>query len=421
MKCICGKIQVLFCLFFILVHGRTYSADTLFVSINNVDSIFISNNLLLLAEAYNIDAERALVLSAKAYPNPVFTFDLNVYDPQNNIPFHVGSTGQKQFILEQLILIGGKHKTEIDIAKKNVQVAELDFEDLIRRMYFELHSSFYRINNQYELINIYDKQLVFIDTLVQRYQVQVSKGNVPLKDFTRLESIFFKLNNARSEAYLAYVEELKEIQMLLNTTKVVIPIVSNQQFFKYTNTIVLDTALLNAFTNRPDYKVSNEEVQLSLLELKLQKRMVIPDIKLNLSYDQRGGAFLNQVNSGLTIPIPLWSHNRGMVRFSKARVSVAETYLGLKKVEIENDVNSSFYEWQISVNEYNMISQRFNADFTTVYNGMVDNFTKRNISMIEFADFVESYNETIIIFEMSKVRLAIQAEKMNLVTATNQF
>jgi cobalt-zinc-cadmium efflux system outer membrane protein len=60
-------------------------------------------------------------------------------------------------------------------------------------------------------------------------------------------------------------------------------------------------------------------------------------------------------------------------------------------------------------------------DFQTVFNGVDTNFRKGNVSMIEFADFIESYNDTQAEVERVKLQLALAAARIDLVTGTQNF
>jgi len=52
---------------------------------------------------------------------------------------------------------------------------------------------------------------------------------------------------------------------------------------------------------------------------------------------------------------------------------------------------------------------------------MTSNFQKGNVSMIEFTDFFEAYNETQTEVERIKKQLALAAAQINYVTGTNNF
>jgi outer membrane protein, heavy metal efflux system len=95
--------QLVASLFLILLTSvGLHAQDTLRLSIRRADSVFLAKNYYLLAASMDIEAQRAQIIQAKIYPNPIFTADINAYDPVNNQVFHVGKTGQKVFQLEQL-------------------------------------------------------------------------------------------------------------------------------------------------------------------------------------------------------------------------------------------------------------------------------------------------------------------------------
>ena len=56
-----------------------------------------------------------------------------------------------------------------------------------------------------------------------------------------------------------------------------------------------------------------------------------------------------------------------------------------------------------------------------VNKGVNDNFKRRNITILEFVDHVEAYNESLADFERIKKQLAISAAQINYVTATKIY
>src|SRR5664280_2815290 len=56
------------------------SKDTVSLDLRSADQMFLNNNLLLLAEKYNVDASKALILQAKLYPNPSFSYTNTIYN-----------------------------------------------------------------------------------------------------------------------------------------------------------------------------------------------------------------------------------------------------------------------------------------------------------------------------------------------------
>lgn len=208
-----------------IAHFNYSQTSALSLSLDEAENLFLKNNLLLLAQQYNINSKEALVIQAKAYPNPYFTADVNVLDPQNNKVFHIDSSGQKSFQIQQLILLGGKRKLEIEIAKKNKSIAEAEFSELLRGLKMQLQKVFFSLNEHKIVIENYNKQLNILDTIINSYKLQVEKGNIPLKDLIRLKSVYIRLNNNKSDVAANYAEEEKTIKLLLQINKDVIPVI----------------------------------------------------------------------------------------------------------------------------------------------------------------------------------------------------
>jgi cobalt-zinc-cadmium efflux system outer membrane protein len=391
------------------------------ITLEEAEKTFLKSNLILLAQQYNISAKQALIIQAKAYPNPTFNADFNVYDPQHNKAFHIDSSGQKSFQLQQLIILGGKRKTEIDIAKQNKILAESEFAELLRNLKVQLHRNFYSINQYKIVIENYQKQLFILDTIIEAYKVQVNKGNLPLKDIIRLKSVYIKINNNKSELSSSFNEVQKNIKLLLQTNQDIIPIIDEGSYKPFTDLKALNDLQTLALSNRPDLKIADETAIIAALNLKLQKRQVIPDIAVNGSYDQRGGAFHNQINAGITMPLPILNTNRGNIKAAEFDKKSMDLFVLEKKLEVELDIQQAWQNMQRSILEYNKVNTMFNDEFKQVNVGVNDNFLKRNISILEFVDFVEAYNESLAEFERIKTQLAVSAAEINFVTATKVY
>src|ERR1700684_3891221 len=72
-----------------LASGQVH-ADTLNIKLDSAERIFLRNNYSLLAQKYNIDAQKALIIQAKLWPNPNLSIErgpvIPLYDPQSNFP-----------------------------------------------------------------------------------------------------------------------------------------------------------------------------------------------------------------------------------------------------------------------------------------------------------------------------------------------
>lgn len=414
-----GKISIIL---FLLPYSISLSAqDTLKITLQQADSIFISSNFSLLASSMNIEAQQARVIQAKLYPNPVFTADINVYDPENNKVLHTGRTGQKSFQVEQLILLGGKRRSEIEIAKTNAAIAELEFQQLARQLKFQLRCDLYSAGLQQLLLSRYNSQLELLNTLLSAYQAQADKGNIPLKEVVRLKGAYLKLNNDRSDLLRQYFETQARLQTLLQTSSTVIFQFSEPEIEQYIRQVTLDDIRSEALLSRPELLIMHQNKSLAEQYFQYQKRLAIPDISLFASYDQRSGAFNNQLNAGISIPLPLKNRNQGNIRSAHFQIREAEYDLQKMESEMISTLQNAYAHYMQTITEYRKANAMYNDDFEITVRGMTDNFQKRNVSIIEFIDFFESYNEVLTELTRIKIQLVVSAEQLNLLTGKDIY
>jgi outer membrane protein, heavy metal efflux system len=385
------------------------------VTLQDCETQFLKKNLFLLASQYNIDASKAMTMQARIWDNPTITAELNAYNPERNKYFDVGKDGQKVFGVEQLIYLGGKKRNEIKLTQTNEQLAELQFNDLLRTLKLQLRKSFYTVYYNTKNIETTDKQLTHLENLINSYSIQAQKGNVPLKDVVRLQSLYLNFKNERMEVVNDNIEEQGNLKLLLNETENVVPLVSKEEFDKYLKTIDFDLKGFEneAIANRPDYLAKQKEIDANTLNVKWQKSLSVPDITVGATYDQRSGAFNNEANLTVGIPLPLWNKNKGNIKYAQTILEQSKVVKQNFELQLQNEITTAWTKWDESRQNYTVIKPTVNADFEAVYNGILTNFQKRNISILEFTDFMESYNQATIQVNELRKKVALSAEELN--------
>jgi len=407
-------MKKLFALFLLITTSQMVLAQKT-ITLEDCESQFLKNNLFLLASHYNVDASKALTIQARIWENPMITAELNAYNPDRDKYFDVGKQGQKVFGIEQLIYLGGKKRNEIKLAKTNEQLAELQFNDLLRTLKLQLRKSFYTVYYNTKSLETTDKQLAHIEDLINSYSVQAQKGNIPLKDVVRLQSLYLNFKNDRLEVINDNIEEQANLKLLLNSTEEIVPNVSKEEFNKYLKTIDFNLKSFEkeAIANRPDYLARQKEIDANELNVKWQKSLSVPDITLGAKYDQRSGAFNNEANLTVGIPLPLWNQNKGNIKYAQTILAQSKIEKQNFDLQLQNEITSAWNKWEESRKNYVVVKPNVNSDFEAVYNGILTNFQKRNISLLEFTDFMESYNQVNIQVNELKKKLALSAEELN--------
>ncbi|MFC4163707.1 TolC family protein [Epilithonimonas zeae] len=392
------------------------------MSLQDCELAFQKNNLQLLAAQYNINMADADIIQAKIWELPQIEGYVNAVNPQDKRVFDV--TRAKGVEITQLIYLGGKKKNEIQFAKSNKELSQLQFSQLLVDLKTELRQTYYNlIYEQKKQISI-QNQLKYMNDLLSAYKTQTDKGNISLKDYVRLQSIVIQLNNDKIEINNNILAFQQKMKVLTGNPENILPNIPKAE----ENEILIsqpfgDVEILKnkALENNADYLYQLKLIDNSKLYAQWQKSLNIPDLNLGAEYDQASGTFNNEVNLKIGIPIPLWKSNKGNVEKAKYAIQQNEKNLEYQKLNLETQVESAYQTWKNQYDQYYELKPVDMENLDTVYNGILKNFRSGNISLMDFTDFLESYRQTVLqVYEMKK-QIMISAEEINQLVQTKIF
>ena len=392
------------------------------MSLQDCELAFQKNNLQLLAAQYNISMADAEIMQSRIWELPQIEGYVNAINPQDKRIFDIGRA--KGVEIKQLIYLGGKKKNEIQFAKSNKELSQLQFNQLLVDLRSQLRETYFNlVYEQKKQVSI-ESQLKYMNDLLAAYKVQTDKGNISLKDYVRLQSIVIQLNNDKIEINNNILGFQQKMKVLTGNSESILPNLPKPE----ENEILIsqpfgDLEILKnkALENNADYLYNLKLVDNSKLYAQWQKSLNVPDLNLGAEYDQASGTFNNEVNLKIGIPIPLWKVNKGNVEKAKYAIQQNEKNSEYQKLNLETQVESAYQTWKNQYDQYFELKPLDIENLETVYNGILKNFRKGNISLIEFTDFMESYRQTVLqIYEMKK-QIMISAENLNLLVQTKIF
>ena len=392
------------------------------IELNEAEEAFVKNNLQLIAEQYNISIADADIIQAKIWDLPEASFQANVYNPEDKRVFDVGPS--KSLAVQQLFVLGGKRKNEIEFAKSNKELAQLQFSQLLVGLKTKLRENFYSVYFDQKKLESIDKQLSFLTDLVKAYKAQTAKGNIALKDEVRLQAIVLDLNNEKLQIKNSISSQLQDLHTLTGISGDLSPEMNDEEAdttIRKQTLNSLDEIKQKALENNADYLYVQKAIESSKSYYKWQKSLNIPNVTGGLQWNQSNGIFKNEVNFTVGIPIPLWKQNEGNVQKAKTLIDQSQKNSEFKKLEIESNVAAAYQTWQNNYNAYFSIEQKDLNNLDAVYKGMQDNFRKGNVTLIDFTDFTNSYKETVLKINEMQKQIVISAEELNQLVQTPIF
>jgi len=396
--------------------------DTLRVTLKQADSIFLNQNLLLMAEKYNIEAARAQITQARLWDNPQFFTEWSTFNGGNRKVFDVGTSGQKAFSMQQLIVVAGKRNKRVALARENTRFAEFLFYDLLRTLKFELRRSFYHIAFSYLTVERFNNQLGLLENTIRALETQYAKNNVSLKEVVRLKALYYQLNTDKTQLLAAIADDQLTLQTLLQTTRPVVPFIDDEAMLQYDISKSASQDLVSlALTNRADLKAVESQVKQAEVNYRLQKSLAVPDLYLGTSYDQAGSYIPNYVALTFGMDLPFFNRNQGNIKTAQSQASMAQFQRQHKELEVKNEVAIALSKLRRIEDEYQKVDKNFRNQFEQLNNGVMTSFGKRNVSLLEFIDLFEAYNQSVEQLNRLRATRVEAFEELNYVLGTELF
>jgi len=372
------------------------SQDSLQLSLDQADSVFLQNNLVLLSERFRIQAAQAVVIQARLWDNPTLSTEWNAYNPDKRRALDIGRGGEKIISIEQVLLTAGKRSKQVALAMENAKMTEYEFMNLMRVLKFELRSNFFDVYFLQNTLNRYQLQINNLQSTVAAFETQYEKNNVSLRELLRLKALLFQLNNDKTEILFQIAEKQKMLKILLNLNQPIIPIVDENQLNRY-QLATYDAKSLGelALQNRGDVKVEASLTEQAKLNYNLQKSLAVPNLKVGGTYDQSGSYVSHYTGITLSADLPLFNKNQGNIKVARTLIDYQKGIQNQKENTVTNEVAAAFQKVRYVENMVQSVDARFSDQFELLNKGVVENFQKRNLTLLEFIDLIETYSESI--------------------------
>ncbi|MCE8991308.1 TolC family protein [Bacteroides thetaiotaomicron] len=409
-------------LLFLLLAGKMCAqqvAGTL--TLKEAEQRFLERNLSLIAERYNIDMAQAQVLQAKLFENPVISLEQNVYNRLNGKYFDFGKEGEAVVEIEQVIHLAGQRNKQVRLEKINKEIAEYQFEEVMRTLRQELNEKFVEVYFLSKSIAIYEKEVNSLQVLLGGMKIQQEKGNISLMEISRLESMLFSLRKEKNERENDLLTTRGELNLLLNLPEdTQVQLSLDEEVLQQLDLSQLSFADLKAIINeRPNQKIARSTVNASRANLKLQKSMAFPEFSVKGNYDRVGNFINDYFAIGVSLSVPIFNRNQGNIK--AARFSIQQA--GVQQEYAANRADMELFTAYTSLEKATQLYQSTNMDlernFEKLITGVNENFTRKNISLLEFIDYYDSYKETCIQLYEIKKNVFLAMENLNTVVGQN--
>ena len=398
-------------------------ASVVSLSLKESEQRFSEHNLEVIAERYNIDIAEAQVVQAKLFENPVVSLEQNVYNRLNGRYFDFGKQGETIVEVEQLIYIAGQRNKRVRLEKINKEMALYQFEEVLRTLRSELKEKFIALYFTRKSQSIYDREIDSLAHLLVVLKEQNEKGNVSLLEKSRIEALLLSLRQERNDIANQVISLQGDMRLLLG--------ISGNDTFEpifdesVLNQIDMDSVPFSELTSllyeRPDLKLAQASVKASEADVRLQRSLAFPEVSVKGTYDKAGNFINDYWAIGLSVSLPIFNRNQGNIRAAKISVAQKAHKEEYARRQAENELFTSYARLEKAIQLYRSSNYGLEMDFALIIKGVNSNFQKRNISLLEFIDYYETYKTTCLQLYQTQKEVLLALEEVNTVTGSHVF
>ena len=399
-------------------------ADTLSLNLDSAENLFIRQNLSLLAQRYNVDAQKALELQARLWPNPNFQIGHTLYSGTLNEFFPLGANDETTAGIDQLILLAGKRNKQIKLAKANTQLAEYQLFDLLRTLKYTLRTDFYNIYYQRLSASVYDEEIRALQQVVTAFNQQQGKGYIAESEVVQIKAQLYNLQSEYNDLINSINDTESELKLILQVKNTVFVVpqpdtnaVAAMDPARYPLTVLLDSA----DQNRTDLLIAKQNTQINKLQYAYQKALAVPDLTLSVNYDEAGSFLYNYYGIGASIDLPFFNRNQGNIKSAKAMIAFADATQKSTEATVQENVYRAMQKAFAQQKMYKNVDPSFAHDFERLSAAELEQYKKRNIGLLEFQSFYDAYKQNVLQVNTILFNRVSAFEDLNFYTGSNLY
>lgn len=419
------RLMALVCAVLIIesASAQMSAPDTLSLTLLQTEQQFLQQNLTLLAGHFNVDANKALISQAKLWDNPVLITDQNLYANRKLFDHSKTVNGQPNgqvFIqLQQLIRTAGKRSKQVDLATTTAQLSELQLQDVLRNLKYQLRTNYYTLTQLFAVQQVYNQELQEMNILLTGMEAQLKAGNIAQKEYLRVQALVISLQQDITENNRNLSNTEAELKTLLQ--------VSTNSFIKPVDTLSFTSfqtprvheLIASAKENNASFLMQQKQVIYQQQNLVFQKALKAPDVTVAPEYDRASNYTTNYYGLTLSLPLPIFNKNQGNIKAAAFSIKQQQTALKQLETELTNNVVNAYTKLMFTQQQNNNMQSEFYTNYQKMFQNMLLSYRQRQLSLLEFIDFFDTYKEANIRLRQQQFNLQLAKEEVNFQAGTD--
>jgi cobalt-zinc-cadmium efflux system outer membrane protein len=406
-------MKKVFLLLFVLVSNIVAAQykDTITISLQEAEKMFLEKNYFLLAQKYNIDAADASIRQAKLWYNPTFFFESNFYNPHTGKVFNYGpvgngptyNNGQFQAQISQIIRLAGKRSKLVRLAEINKNLEQLAFEDLMRVLRLEIYGTYTDLYASLKKQELFLNEMQNLASLVEITKIQLNNGATSGYELTRLQYELQNIEASLNEANNMVTDNEANLKLLIGLDPTIFVIPDSIPVSSNAPLPILQTSFDSAMTRRPDRSISEMQLKYNESSLRLERASAVPNLMVGATYDRFGNAYTSYTGLNVTMDLPFFNRNQGNIKKAEVMIESSKADLSYNELQIKQEVVSA-YKKVADINDLrSKVPGSYNTSLQNISKEAAKSYNRQLISLLDYLDKIRTYkNAQLNLIDMEK-------------------
>jgi len=325
-------------------QSPTPTPDVRLVTVDDAVSLFIQQNLQLIASRFDVETADAEKITARLRPNPVVTVGVSGIP----IKFKGPLLQQDSFVynISQDLELGGKRGKRMTVAAANAELSRSQFEIAVWQATNDLKRKFYTVLLDRSLLELARENQKTFDEIVAHTRDVFRSGEISGLDLERLEVERIKFDTDVANGERDYQLAIRDLRLALggDYRSMEVDAAGTIEYYKeydFTYGEMRDKAL----SSRPDLKAARLAERAAEANIILQDAQKVPNLTLSGGVDQvvAGGS---NYTFGVGITLPTSDRNQG----ERAKALIDRRRAANQEQIITNQILSDVDKALIAVN-----------------------------------------------------------------------
>jgi outer membrane protein, heavy metal efflux system len=380
-------------------YKQSAAADTLRLTLEQAETLFLNENLLLIAERLQIDIKDAEIRQARLWENPEIGIEHQIINRDQSGPIGFTGSDNTAFEIEQLISTAGKRRRTIQLLEIEKTQTEHQFDLYLREFKRSLREEFFQLAFLNRISGLYQEQIDALERILHSFEDQQQQGNIARLEVIRVRNLLLELEQEYNDVLSDQLESQNALKVLLQLQEVVpAPLLPDDIESKVMLVSGLDFNDLMeiARASRSDLLAIKTASQAAKQTLRVERANAFPDVGIGLVYDRLDGPVDNYFGITLNVQVPLWNRNQGNIQTARHQIRQAELIKTQQQQGIKHEIEQSLKRFERASHLLARVGENYEQDFATILESLLRQYQNGDIRLIEFIDFYESFRESAI-------------------------